>query len=246
MVVKKKAVINTVKRLGKPRRNADQILSREFRSSELLQPRSYSQLRSSEKRTVDNIKDSAFEVGYNKRHIEDLQINGKHVRILRGNDTEIDDRTDYKMSHKVRWVNNERSKDPTWSQLYSFLKRNIIFNMAIFGETTYKPDEFMCADFASALHNNAESNGIRCGDVTAYRFNDRGHALVVFNTTDKGWVFVDPTAGMVFSKRNYFDFGKNYIPDFAMVGEKYITKSQLAQAIEAYFGEPFSGFEIRW
>lgn len=204
-------------------------------------------LTSSQKRMVGNIKDTAYEVGYNKRHIEDIVINGIHVRILRGNDVDISDRKDYKISHQVRWAGNNSAKDTTWAQLYNFLRSNVIFNMAMYGETTYKPDEFMCEDFAAALHNNAESAGIKCASVDLFRLDsNRGHAIVMFNTTDKGWVFVDPTAGMVFSKRNFFDQGRNYVLDFAIVGEKEITRSQLNRAIKSYFEKKYNIVEIQW
>ena len=219
--------------------------SKKKRSPDMLV--SNKKLTSSQTRMVGNIKDAAFEVGYAKKHIEDQSINGIHVRILRGNDLEITNRSDYKMSHQIRWVNNNKTKDSTWKQLYNFLKKNVIFNMAMYAEATYKPDEFMCEDFAAALHNNAESSGIKCAYVAVWKLNaPRGHALVMFNTTDKGWVFVDPTAGMVFSKRNFFDCGENYVPDFAMVGEKEITRSHLKRAVDHYFEKKYNIMEIQW
>ncbi|HID42535.1 MAG TPA: hypothetical protein EYP30_01960 [Archaeoglobaceae archaeon] len=43
------------------------------------------------------------------------------------------------------------------------------------------------------LHNNAEVNGIRAGFVEIDLVGREPHALNVFNTTDRGIVFVDCT-----------------------------------------------------
>ena len=62
----------------------------------------------------------------------------------------------------------------------------------------------VCADFAERLHNNAEAAGIRCGYVSVdlsgysdpYKYGipaDTGHALDVFQTTDRGLVYIDDT-----------------------------------------------------
>jgi hypothetical protein len=223
----------------------DKMVSSSKRSPDMLV--SSQKLTSSQSRMVGNIKDAAYEVGYNKKHIEDQMINGVHVRILRGNDVEIDNHNGYNLSHKIRWNNNAKAKDPTWNQLCHFLKNNVLFKMKVFGEATYKVGEFMCADFASALHNSAEATGILCASVTTVRRNSStGHALVLFNTTDKGWVFVDPTSGMVFSKRNFFDQGDDYTPDFAMIAEKLVTRSQLLRAMRDHFEKKFDFVEIQW
>lgn len=65
----------------------------------------------------------------------------------------------------------------------------------------------ICADFAERLHNNAEKAGIRCGyvslDMVGYSdpYNlgiksDAGHACNVFETTDKGLIYIDCTGNI--------------------------------------------------
>jgi hypothetical protein len=62
----------------------------------------------------------------------------------------------------------------------------------------------VCADFAERLHNNAEMAGIRCGyvslDMTGYTdpnnlgiASDSGHSCNVFETTDRGLIYIDCT-----------------------------------------------------
>jgi hypothetical protein len=62
----------------------------------------------------------------------------------------------------------------------------------------------VCGDFAERLHNDAEMAGIRCAYVSVdlsgytdpYNYgipSDSGHALVAFQTTDKGLIYIDDT-----------------------------------------------------
>lgn len=61
-------------------------------------------------------------------------------------------------------------------------------------DTLYVDPNYTCSDFAAALHDNAEANGIKCGIVNV-QFEGRpiGHAFDVFPTSDKGLIFVDAT-----------------------------------------------------
>ena len=72
----------------------------------------------------------------------------------------------------------------------------------------------VCADFAERLHNNAEKAGIRCGYVIIDSLN---HALNVFETTDKGFVYIDDTGPHLFGPSNcdkvvHVKEGIEYIP----------------------------------
>jgi hypothetical protein len=80
------------------------------------------------------------------------------------------------------------SKDVTYDQLKAFIKNDAT------DKEPYDLNSQVCAQFAKQVHDNAEINGIRCGYV-AISFNETttGHACDVFNTTDKGFVFVDCT-----------------------------------------------------
>lgn len=80
--------------------------------------------------------------------------------------------------------------------------------------TNYSFPNYTCGDFALRLHDNAELHGIESGIVaitlnttdyqgddalnetlndTGNASKDRGHAFDVFNTTDRGLVYVDAT-----------------------------------------------------
>ena len=56
----------------------------------------------------------------------------------------------------------------------------------------YVVNEFECRHFARLVNNNAESQGIRCGYVTLDFDSLADHAIIAFNTTDKGIVYFEP------------------------------------------------------
>jgi len=75
--------------------------------------------------------------------------------------------------------------DPTYSEVVNFI--------AVDDTNTneYVPDVFTCINFAQGVNNNAESIGIRCC-VIHVEFETNAHALIGFNTIDKGMVYVEP------------------------------------------------------
>ncbi len=117
----------------------------------------------------------------------------------------------------ISWIdsldlkNNSDAEDVPWSALKAFLKRDKT------DELTYS-DNFVCADFAVTLHNNAEKAGIKAGVVSIDFMDDRGHALNAFDTTDRGLLYIDVTG----TRSNFpcssdttvvMEIGKVYIPE---------------------------------
>jgi len=80
-------------------------------------------------------------------------------------------------------TNYNNAVNPTYDQLLVFLKAD---------RTDEQPytSTYVCSDFAKTLHNNAEAAGIKAGWVGAEGAN---HAFNVFETTDKGTVYIDCT-----------------------------------------------------
>lgn len=98
----------------------------------------------------------------------------------------------------------------------------------------------ICADFAERLHNNAELAGIRCGfvslDMTGYTdpFNlgiasDSGHACNVFETTDRGLIYIDCTG---------------IIGNYGPANNDTIVKIQIGQQYNQDFLFPSGGWYI--
>jgi len=103
----------------------------------------------------------------------------------------------------------------------------------------------VCSDFAERLHNNAEVAGIRCGyvslDITGYTdpsnlgiSSDSGHACNVFETTDRGLIYIDCTGntgsnGPLNNDRIVdIQVGQQYNPDYLFPSEGwYIPSGQM-------------------
>ena len=93
---------------------------------------------------------------------------------------------------KIILDNHLNATDPSYSQLLSFLKVDETENNPYIGGgyilgVGFQKAEYVCADFAETLHNNAEAAGIKAG----YVIINKTHALNLFNTTDRGIVHID-------------------------------------------------------
>lgn len=96
--------------------------------------------------------------------------------------------------HYVVLRNNPSSHNPTWTELKAFLQADQTDRHA------YIRGQYTCGDFAETLHNNAETAGIRAG-LVAIELQIEGslegvvnHSLNMFNTTDKGLIYIDDTS----------------------------------------------------
>ena len=76
--------------------------------------------------------------------------------------------------------------DPTYQQIRAFLAADNTDSFA------YVTDDFVCHDFAAQVAYNAKRQKIRCGYVLIDFTAPPGHAIIAFNTTDKGLVYIEP------------------------------------------------------
>jgi hypothetical protein len=90
--------------------------------------------------------------------------------------------------------------DPTYTEVINFLARDST------DSNTYSLSSYTCAYFSKDVNNNAEKQGIRCAYVVL-NFPSLGHAIVAFNTTDRGLVYFEPQydvrADLMMGKRFY-------------------------------------------
>ena len=108
----------------------------------------------------------------------------------------IKDRENALGEHPVL-VENTSAHNPTYKELLNFLKTDDTV------KSKYVSPEFTCADFAQEMQNHAESQGIRCGFAGISFFeSEYGHAMDVFDTTDRGLLYVDTTSGEVRISKN--------------------------------------------
>lgn len=99
--------------------------------------------------------------------------------------------------YKKGWVDGYNTRlqkegflrDPTYQELMDFLAKD---------ETDKRPYQkrwYVCLQFATELNNNAEKAGFRAAFVFISYSDDHSiinHAIVAFNTTDQGLIYVEP------------------------------------------------------
>ena len=76
-------------------------------------------------------------------------------------------------------------KDPTYAEVIAFLERDTT------DSNEYMLDTYECEHFVRDICNNAEAEGFRCAYV-GLRYPVQGHAIVAFNTVDRGLVYFEP------------------------------------------------------
>jgi len=99
------------------------------------------------------------------------------------------------------------SRNPTYQEMKDFLAQDKT------DAKTYIKGEYVCSDFATDVNNNAEAKGIRCAIVELRYSGDFAHAIVAFEATDKGLIFIEPQfdsevivkVGQSYSQANEYD-----------------------------------------
>lgn len=113
--------------------------------------------------------------------------------------------------------------NPTYDELKDFLARDLT------DTNTFIKDKYVCFDFASDLNNNAEANGIRTAYVRI-RAEEWGHALVAFDTTDKGLIYIDPQSDKEID---------------LVIGEPY-PWNWIGAVKPEHYGDPIIEMQIMW
>ena len=165
-------------------------------------------------------------------------------------------------------INNKKATNPTYAELLNFLKSDntdsfpylytIKVLLPYYGtaeshidlarlqgiiDGTEQPlDPRVCADFAERLHNNAEKAGIRCGYVCIELSIGEGHAINVFETIDKGLIYIDCTGftdgiGPIYQDTivDTLEAGNEYNPRFLFPsGGWYIPSGEMGVITEIY------------
>jgi regulatory protein YycH of two-component signal transduction system YycFG len=99
--------------------------------------------------------------------------------------------------------NKTELKDPTYNQVLSFIINDTT------NENTYHDTDYNCVHFSTDVNNNAEEQDIRCAYVELILNNNYPHAIVAFNTTDKGLIFFEPQLDEIAQ----IEIGKDYWQD---------------------------------
>jgi len=92
-------------------------------------------------------------------------------------------------------------KDPTYLEMRSFIQRDQT------DKNEYIEGVYICENFAADVCNHAEEENIRCAFVIIH-FPEGGHAIVAFNTVDRGLIFIEPQE----DEEMEVEIGKPYWP----------------------------------
>lgn len=99
-------------------------------------------------------------------------------------------------------------RDPSYNEALRFIRKDPT------NKNEYN-DSFQCRHYSAEVISNAKEQGI-ISHYVYIGFNDSAHAIVAFNTTDRGLVYFEPQDDAQVYPRvsvNYFDRDK-YIVDF--------------------------------
>jgi hypothetical protein len=99
----------------------------------------------------------------------------------------------------------------------------------------YDNETFTCANYAQEINNNAEKIGIRCAYVVVnFSDSEQNHALIAFESTDKGLKFFEPQT----DERVNLQIGKSYWADCVIPnGNYYYVRTP---------GDTIQSFTIYW
>jgi len=81
-------------------------------------------------------------------------------------------------------------RNPTYWEMRGFLMNDWTQT------TVYDLNNYNCVDYSIDVVNNAEAQGIRAAIVLLEYNEPTGHAIVAFDTTDRGLVFVEPQSDL--------------------------------------------------
>ncbi|GAI92682.1 unnamed protein product, partial [marine sediment metagenome] len=92
--------------------------------------------------------------------------------------------------------------DVSWAEVKAFLEKDTT------EDNEYIEGVYVCKHFVRDVINNAEAAGIRAGYVVVKFEDGTQHALICFNTTDRGLVFVESQGS---DRIIFMEVGGNYI-----------------------------------
>ena len=136
--------------------------------------------------TVTDKVVAAYDVAYDQAFVQnyDVAYQGSYDEaFVRGYDKghEIGLRDGYNAPMAAR----VELRNPTHKELRRFLESDKT------DSNPYISNEYVCFEFATQVNNNAEANGLRAAYVRL-RFENWAHAVVAFETADRGLVFIEP------------------------------------------------------
>jgi hypothetical protein len=94
--------------------------------------------------------------------------------------------------------NNPDARNRTYREVMDFILSDDT------DQQIYDDEKYVCIDYAVAVHDHAERQNVSAGVITCEIDNIR-HALNVFNTTDRGFIYVDCTGARAGEPAHNYD-----------------------------------------
>jgi len=131
----------------------------------------------------DNGFDNGYEIGETHGYDDGYSVghaDGYSAGLLEGYDTGYENGLDSVLGHGYSL------RDPTYAEMKDFIARDKT------NENTYDINTYNCYNFTADVINNAEAENIHCGFVYILFSENKAHALVAFNTIDRGLIYIEP------------------------------------------------------
>ena len=168
---------------------------------------------------------------------EDVAVLGAQVLSLQGDISDLEDEIIQKYNlgySKGESAGYETGYDSGYDEGYSsgveFMTENGVYlvnptydealafiNSDNTNLNPYMPEYYVCYDFTADFIENALQEGYRCGFVYI-EFSDSAHAIVCFDTTDSGLIFVEPQTDEIVSVAVGQQYGGYTIVDMGIIG----------------------------
>ena len=117
-------------------------------------------------------------------------------------------------------------KDPTYQQLKAFIAADRTDTNA------YVLDSYVCEDFSFDVKTHAMQQKFRCAYVSIRFIGDKAHAIVAFNTTDRGIIYIEPQS----DEEVNLQAGKHYWTQCVITTVHYTTT----------FNDTIERFNVIW
>jgi hypothetical protein len=96
--------------------------------------------------------------------------------------------------------------DPTYAAMQSFM------NSDKTNQNTYNVNTYNCVNFSADVIANAVKQHIRCAFINIDFPGTTGHAIIAFNTTDKGMVYIEPQTDEIVNLKVGTHYWQSVIP----------------------------------
>jgi len=108
----------------------------------------------------------------------------------------LGEKTGYTIGYQKGWTTTGFNiKDPTYQEMLTFIRNDKT------DQKNYIDGSYVCHDFTIDVKRNAFNAGYRCFfvyiEMGKYTVDPSAHALVAFNTTDRGIVYIEPQTDMI-------------------------------------------------